>query len=135
MLRSLSCTLALIAAQAAAQSYTPTNDTDFVTPIEPEEEEVIVPYNPNTPRFDPQFETEPDLTPTCVGDDCPSQLRYAFCMLEANPAYPEYQTRGFIKMREMTTSPLVLSGFVANLPKPYEMFGFSINENGWYANS
>lgn len=72
------------------------------------------------------------MTPTCTGEYCPRNLRYAFCMLEANPAFPELNTKGYIRMREMTTSPLIISGFVAQLPMPYEEYGFSINENGWY---
>lgn len=56
-------------------------------------------------------------------------------MLESNPATPEIRTQGMIKMREYTTSPLSMSGFVSRLPRPNSVYGFSINENGWYVSS
>lgn len=56
-------------------------------------------------------------------------------MLEANPAFPKLSTHGMIKMREMTTSPLSMTGFVSRLPTPNTSYGFTINENGWYVSS
>lgn len=72
MLRTLALSLALIASQVYAQTNF---DDDYVKPIEPEEEEQVEPvkpYNPYQPRFDPMFEAEPELEPTCVGRDCPN---------------------------------------------------------------
>lgn len=56
--------------------------------------------------------------------------KYAYCVMKANPAYPTTNPYGFMRLQQFSGGPLMISGWMRNMPPPDGMdgyHGFSFN--------